>query len=65
MISKENWEKIVFIAKDDEWFVEGTTAKLLDDFSDTMIAGDSGTISDGFGLFEGYTNETYEGLINC
>jgi len=61
MTSNINWNDITFISKSDEWFVSGTTVKLLADFSEDIRAGDTNTINSGFGLFEGYTNETYTG----
>jgi len=49
-----------FIAKSDTWYVEGTEAKLVDGVAyHIYLSGQK--FSQGWGLFEGWTNESYEG----
>ncbi len=58
-ISIINWTKFKFIARKDEWFVEGTEAKLIAPYYTEHKNDD--IIEENGGLFEGHTNETYEG----
>jgi hypothetical protein len=61
----EEYQKIIkkckFISKPDEWFVEGTEAVLEDGYSYSEYKqGDK--FNDGWSLFNGLTNETYNGF---
>lgn len=50
-----DWTKIKFISKPDSWFIEGDEVKLL--FNCSSFLGLQTLIEDGWGLFEGMTNE--------
>lgn len=54
-----NWTKFKFISRKDEWFVEGTEAKLLVPYHLELKL--DHLVEENGGIFEGYTNETYKG----
>lgn len=53
-------KKCKFISKPDEWFVEGTEAKLDGDGS-YWVYSEGNKFNQGAALFYGLTNETFEG----
>lgn len=53
-----DWSKFKFISREDCWYVEGTKCDC--EFSFGQPKSDS-IVEDNCGLFDGYTNETYEG----
>lgn len=55
-----DWNKIKFVSKADEWFIEGTICKCEYDFGSPK---ETDKIIDNWGLFYGLTNETYSGYI--
>lgn len=63
MINKEYQEIIMeckFISKPNEWFIEGTEPNCVDKCSYSEYKLDD-KFNDGWGLFEGKTNEVYKG----
>jgi hypothetical protein len=57
---KIDWSKFKFISKKDEWYVEGTEVICLFDYGEPKL---TNIVEDNVGMFDGYTNETYNGYI--
>jgi hypothetical protein len=51
--------KCKFVSKGNEWFIEGTEAKLVDESYQEFKISDK--FKNGWGLFQGKTNETFKG----
>jgi hypothetical protein len=66
MTVTEEYNKILskckFIALEDTWYVEGSVAE-LDGLPFDIYTSDMVKFNDNYGLFCGWTNETYEGYV--
>lgn len=58
MENKIDWTKFKFISRKDEWYVEGTEAKCLFDYGEPNL---NDIVEDNVGMFDGYTNEKFNG----
>lgn len=52
--------KLKFVSREDEWFVNGTEAVCTCQYGDPSF---ESVVEDNVGIFQGYTNESYPGHI--